>query len=76
MVEEYKVKIPFIIQPTVLLGKDRHLNQYWFFSDEPTCIYVRLKPARESYPPEWRAFRTQVSSLEPKLNKRGNIFIL
>ena len=61
MVEEYKVKIPFIIQPTVLLGKDRDLNQYFFFSDEPSSIYIRMKPQRESYPAEWRALETEVN---------------
>lgn len=41
-VDELDLKIPFVIHPTLLLGKDRDRNLYFFFSDDPTAIYIQL----------------------------------
>lgn len=61
LIEEYKVKIPFIVHPTQLLGKDRNGNQYFFFSDEPTCVYIRMKSMDENIPCEWRCLKSEVN---------------
>lgn len=39
------LKIPFLYHPIKLLGRDRHRNKYYFFSELPDKIYV--EPAAE-----------------------------
>ena len=61
-IEALSLKVPFLIYPVKLLGRDRHRNKYYFFSDEPTQIY--FEPASEisslqQQPLPWMVFRTE-----------------
>lgn len=66
-IEALSLKVPFLIYPVKLLGRDRHRNKYYFFSDEPTQIY--FEPATEisslHHPPQpWMVFRTEQTIVE------------
>lgn len=39
-VDNYMRRIKFLPHPVKLLGRDRQKRKYYFFSDEPTAIYV------------------------------------
>lgn len=81
-IDEIRKKIPYTVKPTQLLGQDRFRNQYWFFSDDPDAIYIRLwkKPGDSQAPEEWRCLKSQATvdallrSLNLKAVREGNLF--
>ena len=64
-IETLSLKVPFLIYPVKLLGRDRNRNKYYFFSDEPTQIYVEEASEKNSLMQQklnsWFVYNTEES---------------
>jgi len=63
-IEQLEVKIPFVIHPTMFLGKDRNRNSYFFFSDDPYGVYVMRHQTDLTIPQDWGWIGTEVSIID------------
>lgn len=79
-IDDLKKRIPFTVRPTQLLGTDRNRNQYWFFSDEPDCVYIRMYNSNEKIPDAWRCLKSQATveaclkTLNQKAVREGQLY--
>ena len=71
--KETKSDAKFMIHPNALLGYDKERNQYWFFSMEPSKLFVRKPQANEKMPFLWFCYTTEeeVTELKHSLNLYG-----
>lgn len=71
------LKIPFLYHPVKLLGRDRHRNKYYFFSEDPTKIFIEPTSEENSLlgtsNPSWRmiAHTKDLDDFLKKLNPYG-----
>ena len=72
--DSLKVRAPFLIHPTQMLGKDKKRNVYFFFSDDPSGIYCQeTNGGNRGMPCRWTFYNTEqaVNRLLDSLNRHG-----